>query len=185
MKRKILWLGVSWLIVAALVLASCAPTVPGEEEEEEEEEEWEVVTLSIGETYQTPEVDVTVSEAIVTDSYEYYDQASESMATKEASPGTYFLIITVEINRVGSQIRRARQTEGPYWFRAFASDGTRYSYQTYLGENPLQMFTLSAGEEVRGKVLFNIPEGAGGLKIVYGIASGYYEEKILAEWEIE
>jgi len=45
MKRKIAWLGISWLIVAALVLASCGPTGS-------EEEEVEVPILSIGETYQ-------------------------------------------------------------------------------------------------------------------------------------
>ena len=39
MKRKILWLKLSWLIVAALVLSSCGEAVPGEQEEEEEEEE--------------------------------------------------------------------------------------------------------------------------------------------------
>jgi len=39
MKRKILWLGVSFLLVAALVLASCGEAVPGQQEEEEEEEE--------------------------------------------------------------------------------------------------------------------------------------------------
>ena len=36
MKRKILWLGLSFLLVAALVLASCGEAVPGEQEEEEE-----------------------------------------------------------------------------------------------------------------------------------------------------
>jgi len=41
MKRKILWLMLSWLIVAALVLSSCGEAVPGEQEEEEEEEEEE------------------------------------------------------------------------------------------------------------------------------------------------
>jgi len=39
MKRKILWLGLSFLLVAALVLASCGEAAPGEQEEEEEEEE--------------------------------------------------------------------------------------------------------------------------------------------------
>ena len=39
MKKRILWLGLSFLLVAALVLASCAEAVPGEQEEEEEEEE--------------------------------------------------------------------------------------------------------------------------------------------------
>ena len=61
MKRKILWLGLSWLIVAALLLASCGPAATEEEEEvvtEEEEVEREVITvnsdevpvLSIGQT---------------------------------------------------------------------------------------------------------------------------------------
>jgi len=39
MKRKILWMLVSWLIVVAFVLSSCGGAVPGEQEEEEEEEE--------------------------------------------------------------------------------------------------------------------------------------------------
>ncbi len=40
MKRKILWVGLSFLLVAALVLASCGEVeVVGEQEEEEEEEE--------------------------------------------------------------------------------------------------------------------------------------------------
>ena len=38
MKRKVLWLGLSFLLVVALVLASCGEAVPGEQEEEEEEE---------------------------------------------------------------------------------------------------------------------------------------------------
>ncbi len=49
MKRRILWLGLSWLIVAAFVLASCGPAVPGEQEEEEEEEEEPVVEPKPGE----------------------------------------------------------------------------------------------------------------------------------------
>jgi len=38
MKKRILWLGLSFLLVAALVLTSCGEAVPGEQEEEEEEE---------------------------------------------------------------------------------------------------------------------------------------------------
>ena len=42
-KKKILWLGVSFLLVAALVMTSCGEAEPGEQEEYEEEE---VVLLS-------------------------------------------------------------------------------------------------------------------------------------------
>jgi len=38
MKKRILWLGLSFLLVTALVLTSCGEVVPGEQEEEEEEE---------------------------------------------------------------------------------------------------------------------------------------------------
>ncbi len=43
MKRKILWCGLSFLLVAALVVTSCGKAEPGEQEEEEEEEEEEEV----------------------------------------------------------------------------------------------------------------------------------------------
>ncbi len=49
MKRKILWLGLSFLLVAALVLASCGEAAPGEQEEEEEEEaKWEFAFVAAG-----------------------------------------------------------------------------------------------------------------------------------------
>jgi len=44
MKKRILWLGLSFLLVTALVLTSCGEVVLGEQEEEEEEEEGEEIT---------------------------------------------------------------------------------------------------------------------------------------------
>ena len=176
MKRKIAWLGMSWLIVAALVLASCGPAVPGEQEEEEE-----VVTLSIGETYQSPEVAVTISEAIITDSYEYYDKASESMATKEANPGMSFLIFTAEIINVGSAMR---MQEGKRRFEATDSEGNEYLCGEYDGEPRLPTTARFYSDyEMRGAVLFSIPEGASGLKIEYLVVE--YPYKKVVEWEIE
>ena len=43
MKKGIIWIMLSWLIVAAFVLSSCGPATPSEQEEEEEEEEEEPV----------------------------------------------------------------------------------------------------------------------------------------------
>ena len=184
MKRKIVWLGVSWLIVTALVLASCGPTVPGgeqEEEEEGEEEEEEVpalTTLSIGETYQTPEIRVIVSEVIVTDSYEYYDEASGSTLSKEASPGISFLIITAEVENVGS---KSRKEEGWDRFSVSDSKGNTYYRATYFGKDRLTSpgHDMAPGVKIGGKVLFNIQEGASGLKITY---TPQLPPRNLAEW---
>ena len=46
MKKRILSLGLSFLLVTALVLTSCGEAVPGEQEEEEEEEEEITPTLA-------------------------------------------------------------------------------------------------------------------------------------------
>lgn len=176
MKKKIVWLGVTWLIVTALVLSSCGGAVP-----EEEEEGVEVQILGIGETFQTPEVVVTVSELIITDSYEYYDKASESMAIEKASPGRSFLIITAEIKNVSNVVR---QLEGRVRLSVTDSEGNEYLYKHYSGENPLLAGILITGEEIKGKVLFDIPKGASGLKIAYSSRTLPIQGK-LAEWVIE
>ena len=176
MKKQILWLRVSWLVVAALVLASCAPAVTGEQEEEEEE----IPTLSIGETLQTEKVAVTISELIITESYEYYHEASDSMLSKEASPGMFFIMVTVAIKNVNDTGSRL----GSKLVRIFDSEDNRYLPGSYLGEDGLSKVYvwLLPGEEIKGKVLYDIPEEASGLKITYQDAT---LEIKLAEWEIE
>jgi len=174
--------------VAALALASCGPTVPGEEEEEEEEEEeveGVVITLSLGETYQKPEeVAVTVSSGVlITDSYEYYDEATASMLSKEASPGMSFLIATAEIENLGSS-RRMR--EGYRKFHVYDSEGSLYMWSAYYGEDPLRKtYGIPEGGKIEGKMLFDIQEGASGLTIAYMDLTYPPEPKRIAEWEIE
>ena len=126
MKKKIVWLGVSWLIVAALVLASCGPAAP----------------LNLGSS-----------------------------------------IITVKIENVSN---RRRRLEGEKRFSISDSEGNTYLYHQYLGENPiLTPPYLHVGDEIEGKMLFNIPEGASGLKIAYTSKTPPTENKLLAEWVIE
>ncbi len=55
MKKRVLWLGLSFLLVTALVLTSCIPADEGQqEEEEEEEEEGESVTPTPGVNFTGP-----------------------------------------------------------------------------------------------------------------------------------
>ena len=52
MKRKTAWLGLSFILVAALLLAYCGKAKDAEQEG--------VPTLIIGKTFQSPEIAVTV-----------------------------------------------------------------------------------------------------------------------------
>ena len=185
MKKGILWLMLSWLIVAAFVLTSCGPAVPGEQEEEEEEEEEIIPTLSIGETFQSPEAIVTVSEVIVGDSYDHYDTYSKSTVTKEASPGTFFLIFTAEIENVGLGDEETPWNVGREQFRIFDSEGSEYRHFPYYAEDrlPLKHGVIYRGDKIKGTVLFNIPEGASGLKIAFSLTT--FPLKKVVEWEIE
>jgi len=180
MKRKITWVGLSFLIVAALVLASCGPTAPAEEAEVAEV----VPILSIGESYlnEEIEIEVTVLEARVTDSYEYKERGSDSMQSKAASPGTSFLIATIKIDNVGGTDWRPTNP----WidrFQATDSDNNAYLYQEYLGKNPFKVTYILDGTAKDGTVLFNVPEGTSGLKIAY--RSWAEPVRTLAEWKIE
>ncbi len=187
MKKRILWLGLSFLLVATLVLASCGPTVPEGEEEEEEEE---VAILSIGETYQTPEVAVTISEAMVIDSYEYIDKATGKMSTLEAEPGKSLLIFTVEIKNVGDTVLKEQGVKliAPYDSEGslHVSGGGGYSPKSYPGEDALPVSKyISPGDKIEGKVLSPIPEGASGLKIAYLKLEQWDVLIPIAMWEIE
>ena len=173
MKKRTLWLGLSFLLVAALVLTGCPASVVEEEEE--------VPILSIGETYQTPGVEVTVLETIVTESYEYYDQASESMATKEAGPGMSFLIATAEVKNVSSTWGLE---EGRGRFFVWDTEGVWGTSTAYLGEEDFPWrHRLPAGAKVEGTILFEIREGARDLAISYSSTWGFYWP--LVKWVIE
>lgn len=158
MKKRALWLGLSFLLAAALVLTGCPAPVG-------EEKEVGIPILGIGETYQTPGLEIIISEAIVTESYEYYDQASESMITKEVDPGMSFLIATAEVKNVSSTWRLE---EGRGRFFAWDAEGQLETTTVYLGEDDFPwLHRLPAGAKVKGTILFEIPEGARDLAISY------------------
>ena len=206
MKKKIVWPGVIWLIVAASMLASCGPAVTEEEEVVEEvvEEEREVIPvnsdevpclclgqtaliiaaeipkLDLTEAVQMGELEVTVSDAILTDSYEYYAEFAATMITKEAPPGMTFLIADVKIKNVGKELERF---QGAKRMHACDSGGNVCEVGVYYGENNLEAGRFpEPGDELSGKVLFEIPEAASDVRIFYDY---FFPEVKLVEWEIE
>ena len=197
MKRKIIWLVVSCLMALSVVLASCGPAVTEEEEEvvtppaEEEEEEGEEVVffeapLSVGETARTSKLAVTVLEAAVTDSYEYYSRTEQKTLTKEAKPDMTFLILKVKFENLTSGPTR----EGLFQMRAYDSEDNRYKVGSYYGEDRMpQDRTMDPGSALysgtlTGMVLFEVPKGASGLTFVYNFHK-YPEAELLAEWKIQ
>ena len=66
----------------------------------------------------------------------------------------------------------------------FDSEGNTYSYHPYFGENPLVLSPyLNIGDKVAGKILYQIPKGASGLKVAY--MGRVYPRPKLAEWVID
>lgn len=179
MYRRIAWLLVSCLMVAVLLLVSCGQGVT---EREQEEEGSSQISLRVGETARTSKITVTVSDTIITDSYEYYSQAEGKMISKEAPREISFLLATVEIENVGS----AEESGGTRYITAFDNQSEHYRIITpYLGQDRLKLQPiLKPGEKVEGKVLFSMPKGATGLKIAYDFSS-YNTNLAVAEWEIE
>ena len=184
MKKKIVWLGLSFLLVVALVLASCGGTAPGEqeEEEEEEEEEAELVTLSMGETYLTSKIKVTISEPTLIDSYEYHDENTGEAKIKEAKPGEDFLVVYGEVENVGDELRR---DEGRDRFRVYDAEGKYYRSTAYFDEPEALLVarSFSPDETIVGKLIFYIPEGKSGLKIAY--VTALIPVTAVAEWVVE
>ena len=176
-KKKIVWLMVSCLLGAALVLASCGPAVTEEEEG--------VVTpelyLSIGDTAQTSKIEVTVLDINLIDSYEYYSTMWEETRVHESREDEQFLLATVEIKNVSD----GTVVAGRNWVGAFDSNVPMYFIETYYGEGPLPTNDpLKPGEKISGKVLFSVRKPTTDLKIIYSFK--YLKTRVEhAEWEIK
>ncbi len=179
MNSRIIRLLVSCLITVALLLVSCGQGVTRKEQEEETPSQ---ISLRVGETARTSKITVTISDAIIADSYEYHSQAEGKTVSKKAPSGLSYLIATVEIENVGA----TEESGGTRYITAFDNQSEHYRIITpYLGQDRLKLQPIiKSGEKVKGKVLFSMPKGATGLKIAYDFSS-YNTNLALAEWEIE
>lgn len=175
MKRNIVWLAVSCLMVVALLLAACAPAAPKEKAVAPKEvvpaagettkPAGELPRVSMGATAQGMGVAVTISDTVVTDSYQYTSLTSGEMVTLTAGADRSFLIATVDIKNGGTGTQRM----GSGWLRAFDAEGSDYSALIVIGKELLQFDKyMVEGTEIKGKVIFEIPKGASilGLKFI-------------------
>ena len=88
---------------------------------------------------------------------------------------------TIEIKNIGSD----RAYVGSSDFSMMDSEGFKYDPELYYGNDGFEMIKeLYQNQKVRGKVLFEVPEDAKGLKIQYDFGSLFAGVK-LASWELE
>lgn len=140
-----------------------------------------VLKLKVGETAKTSKLEVTVVSAQWTKLYQYYSTILKETMIEEAKPGKAFVIADVLIKNVGTN--RVLVTSGS--FSLVDSEGYRYDPGLYLGDDQLEVLKqLYPGEKTRGKILFEVPETATGLKVQYDFGNLLTGIK-LASWEIE
>ena len=178
MKHGLTWLLVTGLITLSLVLVSCGPSTP-QEPTPPTTPPAEIPTytnpLNPGESARNAEIVVTISEAKLISSYQYDSE------TKQPAEGSTFLIVTVKVENISTQVQR----EGGYKMRAVDAAGNMYSVKPYFGADRFSTdYQLTAGGMMQGKVLFEIPKGTTGLKIRY-LATAFFPPVTLADWTIQ
>jgi len=157
MKRKILWLGLSWLMVAALMLASCGPAVPGEQEEEEEEEappvgEEEEEAPPVGEEEEEEAVVPAVGEPQYggTVMYGYWGgEAPSADSTDGLWPTTQYTGFVLEFLRVGD-------------FEKFGPRGTNefgFGVENYVPEEFNKGGLAESWDVATDRIVFHIRHG--------------------------
>ena len=177
MNRKIVWLMVSCLMVAILVLASCAPAVtkdeeaaaPGAEEVTEEEEtvlpEEEAAApppaeeerVKVGEEASNGQAVVTVH------SVKFYDQITGDLggSYKPSEEGDVFAIVDLTIKNISGAILKI----SPVYVRLLDNQDNRCPRpMVIIAGQPYELKSLSSeelasGEEKRGMVVFTVKEG--------------------------
>jgi len=136
--------------------------------------------LKLGETAVTSEMEVTVISFEKKKSYYLHDWEMN----KKAESGKIFVIVNVELKNVSDDIQYA----SPDDFSMSDSENFKYDPEGgFLGAdigNALKHTELLPGEKVRGKLVFEIPENAIGLKIKYNFA-GIFEKPKIVSWILE
>lgn len=135
--------------------------------------------LNLGETAQWQDLEVTIKSSIKTSSYSYtvYD---DTIYTVEADPGRTFIILDVNVKMVGDDSEYVYADD--FWL--VDSEGYKYDYDsgTYHLDGGLEGTTIYQNQQMDGKILFDVPIDASGLKAQYNLA--FSNNPLLAEWTL-
>lgn len=114
--------------------------------------------LAIGTSAKNSQQQVTMRSAIKTSSYDWGSGYAE-----HAASGYVFLIVDVLVENIGSKDFYA--TNGDTSLADV--DGFRHEWKIYMADDDFNSVQLFPGQKTQGKILFEIPETATGLKLAY------------------
>jgi len=138
------------------------------------------LNLKVGETATTSKAEVTVLSVEVDEYYLYWSSILNDYQPQLAEPGNLFVLAEVEIKNLGDNSQYVTSTN----FKCVDSEGYSYDSGMYLGSDNLMLKEIAANQKIKGKVVFEVPETAKGLKIQYDFGNLFTGTK-LASWEIE
>jgi len=132
--------------------------------------------LNMGETAKWKGIEVTVKSAVKTSSYTW----SGGEYTEYADNGRTFIILDVNVKMVGDSSEYIYG--GDFWL--VDSNGYKYDCDsgTYLIDGGLEGTDIYQNQQVDGKILFDMPISASGLKAQYNLESSY--DPLLVEWTL-
>gem|GEM_PF-2040100 len=134
--------------------------------------------LNLAETAKWKNLEVTVKSALNTSSYTYTGY-SGTVYTEEADPDRTFIILDVNVKVTGAE---SEYVSG-YDFWLYDSEGYKYDYDsgTYSIDGGLEGTTIYQNQQVDGKILFDVPISASGLKAQYNLE---LFNPLLVEWAL-
>jgi len=137
--------------------------------------------LAVGQTATTPALQVTVHAVNRTKEYTYaYDYYPYYTDRRAVAPeGKVYLILDAEVNNLGNDFTYSNPSE----FSVTDSRGYRYDRTWYVGDGEFPSQKLYKGQRARGKILFEIPRTAVGLKVVYDFGDPFSGVRLVS-WRI-
>lgn len=184
-----------FIVVAVIIVSGCTsqepvtqtPTPdqtaqPNTQQEATQPETPTELELNIGETATTSKLEVTVFSAEKNTFYEYYSDIFQETMTQDAKQGKTFILVDAEIKNVGSDSALVGVSD----FSMTDSEGYSYDVEAlYLGDDGLDLFKeLYQNQKIRGKILFEVPDDAEGLKLLYDFGNMFIGNQLVS-WNLE
>ena len=164
----------SLLVMISIFLVSCIEEEPTASNGNGSEEPAQ--NLSIGQSAQTSTERATVISATKVYSFEHGENWLGNPYTEEAPEGKAFIIIDARIENIGDDSLYAIQSD----FSLTDSEGYKYDVTYYpVPDDGFESQEIYEGQQSRGKILFEVPDGATGLRVQYDFGTF---ETLLATW---